>query len=445
MSDLAIYADRLGKQYCIGPRLPYKTLRDVVTDAVARPLRRLVRSGRSPASGRGPRLNREHVWALRDVSFDVKRGEAVGIIGRNGSGKSTLLKILSQITEPTQGYAEIHGRVGSLLEVGSGFHPELSGRENIYLNGIILGMKKAEIARKFDEIVAFAEVEKFIDTPVKHYSSGMYMRLAFAVAAHLEPEILFVDEVLAVGDAAFQKKCLGRMGDVAKEGRTVLFVSHNMTAVESLCNRAIWLDSGEIVDSGLSSQVIANYLQTSFSPLTEQSWDDIATAPGNDKVRLHRVYARPLGGSLSDPITIRTPFVIEFEYWNLQPGAYLNLSLHLYNEQGVLVFNTAPVHEPIWNGRPFPVGFFRSVCHVPGDLLNDGLHRVELLVVQDQGVVIYQHDDVLVLDVRDSLEMRDAWHGRWGGVVRPNLTWTTERIEADEAPVVAGAAVAEQG
>ena len=256
MSDIAIHVENLSKRYRIGQREPYKALRDVLPQFITAPFRRLRRNPQSEIR------NPQFIWALKDVSFEVKRGEVVGIIGRNGAGKTTLLKVLSRITEPTEGYAEIHGRVGSLLEVGTGFHPELTGRENIYLNGAILGMKKREIDRKFDEIVAFAEIEKFIDTPVKFYSSGMYVRLAFAVAAHLEPEILLVDEVLAVGDAAFQKKCLGKMGDVAKEGRTVLFVSHNMRAITDLCQRCLWLNEGEIVHEGAPQQVVLAYLSS---------------------------------------------------------------------------------------------------------------------------------------------------------------------------------------
>ena len=264
MSDVAIRVEGLSKRYRIGERQRYKALRDTLTDALYAPFRRLSGLLNPHSALRTPHSNNT-IWAFRDLSFDVKQGEVVGIIGRNGAGKSTLLKILSRITEPTEGYAEIHGRVGSLLEVGTGFHPELTGRENIYLNGAILGMKKAEIDRRFDEIVAFAEVEKFIDTSVKYYSSGMYLRLAFSVAAHLEPEILLVDEVLAVGDAAFQKKCLGKMGDVAKEGRTVLFVSHNMATILSLCERAMMLDSGMLVRQGSAREVVQHYLQSVIS------------------------------------------------------------------------------------------------------------------------------------------------------------------------------------
>lgn len=252
-----IRVDNLSKRYRLGARqAPYGTLRDTLAGAVRAPLRRLRQGGRTAT---------ETLWALKDVNFEVQPGEVVGIIGRNGAGKSTLLKVLSRITEPTAGRVELYGRVGSLLEVGTGFHPELTGRENIYLNGAILGMRRAEIARKFDEIVAFAEIERFLDTPVKHYSSGMYMRLAFAVAANLEPEILIVDEVLAVGDAAFQKKCLGKMGSVAREGRTVLFVSHNTGAVASLCGRCLLLDKGTVMRDGGVTEVTALYQESLYA------------------------------------------------------------------------------------------------------------------------------------------------------------------------------------
>jgi len=263
MGEIAIRVEGIGKKYhlAVGQRTRYRTIRETLVGSLQAPFRRaaglLTRSARN-----GGRPEASAFWALKDVSFEVRRGEVVGVIGRNGAGKSTLLKILSRITEPTEGRAEIHGRVGSLLEVGTGFHPELTGRENIYLNGAILGMRRAEIERKFDEIVDFAEIEQFLDTPVKHYSSGMYVRLAFAVAAHLEPEILLVDEVLAVGDAAFQRKCLGKMGSVAREGRTILFVSHNMGAVENLCTSGLWLDGGRIVARGNVGETIQAYLRS---------------------------------------------------------------------------------------------------------------------------------------------------------------------------------------
>ena len=262
MSDLAIRCEKLGKRYRIGERHGYLALRDVLAQTAKAPLRIFRGSAPKPSSnGTG------HIWALKDASFEVREGEVVGLIGRNGAGKSTLLKILARVTKPTEGFARIHGRLGSLLEVGTGFHPELTGRENVYLNGAILGMTRGEIRRKFDEIVAFAEVEKFLDTPVKRYSSGMHVRLAFAVAAHLEPEILIVDEVLAVGDMAFQRKCMGRMKEVGRGGTTVLFVSHNMPAVETLCDRGILMEHGEVALDGGVPEVIAEYLRKVMAPL----------------------------------------------------------------------------------------------------------------------------------------------------------------------------------
>jgi len=257
------------------------------------------------------------------------------------------------------------------------------------------------------------------------------MRLAFAVAAHLEPEILIIDEVLAVGDAAFQKKCLAKMGEVAKAGRTVLFVSHNMMAVQSLCDQVIWLEGGQIAQIGAPEQVVACYLQTSFSSVTEQVWDERSTAPGNDKVRLRRACVRPIGGSPDDPITTRTPFVIEFEYWNLQPGAHLNLRFQLHNKDWVMVFDTAPAYELLWQERPLPVGLFRDTCHIPGDLLNNGTYSVKVFVIKDQRTRIYTHGEILVFDVHDTVEMRGHWYGQWQGVIRPALEWNTELIEAD--------------
>ena len=353
MSNIAIQIDNLSKKYMIDHQKQggYKTLRDQLVNSSSS-IKNLLLHGR-----RTQNPHREEFWALKNVSFEIKQGDRVGIIGRNGAGKSTLLKILSRITEPTQGRVAIKGRVASLLEVGTGFHPELTGRENIYLNGAILGMSRTEIRKKFDEIVAFAEVEKFLDTPVKRYSSGMYVRLAFAVAAHLEPEILIVDEVLAVGDAQFQKKCLGKIQDVSiNEGRTVLFVSHNMAAVQNLCDRVIWMNKGQVIEEGGSAKVVSTYLQTSFSTLTEQVWQELETAPGNNKVRLRRACVQPVDGSSSEPITVKTPFIIDFEYCILQADACLNLSLHIYNEEGNIVFNAGPINETRWQGKPFPPG-----------------------------------------------------------------------------------------
>jgi len=422
MRDIVIQVENLGKRYRIGGHNDaYGTLRDALASAVQTPVRILRKDGRNSS---------QEIWALQDVSFEVSRGEVLGIIGRNGAGKSTLLKVLSRVTHPTTGRAKIHGRVGSLLEVGTGFHPELTGRENIYLNGAILGMKKNEIQRKFDEIVEFAELQKFLDTPVKRYSSGMYMRLAFSVAAHLEPEILVVDEVLAVGDAAFQKKCLGQMGKEAKKGRTVLFVSHNMVALQSLCNRVIWLHKGQVMDEGQPAPVISKYLRAFVSGLTEQAWNDPATAPGNDKVRIYHVCVRPEGGKPSDPITMRTQIIMEFEFWNFMQDAYLEPNFQLITEQGIVAFASSPTDKDGWHRRPSPIGLFRCKCYIPGDLLIAGQYRVILSIIKDSHYVIYQQEDILAFDVQDAPDLREAWYGEMVGVVRPLLKWTTELVES---------------
>jgi lipopolysaccharide transport system ATP-binding protein len=354
----------------------------------------------------------------------------LGIVGRNGAGKSTLLKVLSRITQPTTGRAELFGRVASLLEVGTGFHPELSGRENIYLNGAVLGMKRVEIDRKFDQIVEFSELEKFLDTPVKRYSSGMYMRLAFAVASHLEPEILIIDEVLAVGDAQFQKKCLGKMSNVATQGRTVLFVSHNMIAVQSLCQRAIWLDHGRVVNEGPASAVVADYLTSGTASQLDEVWDDIETAPGNDIVRLHRIRVRAEDGS-SDALTNKTPFVIEIEYWNRQPGARLHLALHLYTAQDIIAFTTGNGHDVAGTDAYTAAGLFRCTCRIPADLLNTGRHRFVVFVVRDSNSVIYRHESGVSFEVLDLQAREVSFYGREPGVVQPVLPWTTELVDKD--------------
>ena len=358
------------------------------------------------------------------------RGEVVGIIGRNGAGKSTLLKVLSHITEPTSGFAEIRGRVGSLLEVGTGFHHELTGRENIYLNGAILGMKRHEIERKFDEIVAFAGVEKFIETPVKHYSSGMYLRLAFAVAAHLDPEILLVDEVLAVGDTVFQRKCLNKMEDVGKEGRTVLFVSHNIPAVVRLCQRVIMLDEGRIIRDGPAQQVVSYYLKSGLGTRAVCEWPDLTTAPGNDVVRLCAVRVRTKDGRITDTVDIRQPVGIELEYEVLKPGYVLLPHFTLHNEEGVHVFPSLDL-DPVWRGRPRPPGRYLSTGWIPGNLLAEGMMFVGPAmgsVVEPRIPTIYKRD-VVSFQVVDSLEgdsARGDATGRLPGVVRPLLEWTTQ-------------------
>jgi lipopolysaccharide transport system ATP-binding protein len=419
MSDVAICVEGLGKQYRIGVaqggRYRYRTIRETLVDAAKGPFRR---AGRIIRGQSAAELD-DTIWALKDVSFEVQRGEVVGIIGRNGAGKSTLLKVLSRITEPTEGEAWIHGRVGSLLEVGTGFHPELTGRENVYLNGAILGMKRAEIARKFDEIVDFAELEKFIDTPVKHYSSGMYVRLAFSVAAYLEPEMLLVDEVLAVGDAAFQKKCLGKMGAVAREGRTVLFVSHNMNAVRRLCGRVIWLREGAVETDGPVSSVTREYLTdvVAGAPGPRVCWSEQAVAPGNEHVRLRLVSIKADGGEGS-LITVDTPIRFEFEFWNNVEGAILNLSVHVSTVDNIRVFAVAS--ESVARSKGLIWGSFR----LPSHFLNEGDFAVSLHIVRAHSQVLASFMDVVSFSVIDS-GRESTWHGKWPGVVRPRLQFTT--------------------
>jgi len=425
MSDIAIRVENLSKLYHIGElHQRHDTLRDALTDSMAR-ITRIARKNNSNNS----RQKEDAIWALKDVSFEVKRGEVVGIIGRNGAGKSTLLKILTRITEPTSGRAVLHGRVGSLLEVGTGFHPELTGRENIYLSGALLGMHKQEIERRFDEIVDFSGVEKFIDTPVKRYSSGMYVRLGFAVAAHLDPEILLVDEVLAVGDAQFQKKCLGKMGDVAKEGRTVLFVSHNMVAVQSLCGRAFLLDEGEISARGGVKTVVATYLQSGLieGTVTERIWEDIDSAPGNETVRLRRIAVRPENGKPGDAITMQTPIRVEVEYWNLLPGEHLHTTLHVNNDHGIIAFTASDGFEPDPNLHLHPpMGLFLTVCHIPRNLLNSGYHYITLLFVRNVRSTRFNFENVVGFEVIDSHERTFTWYGKEPGVVQPYLQWETK-------------------
>lgn len=378
-------------------------------------------------------------WALRDINFEVKRGEALGIIGKNGAGKSTLLKILSRITAPTQGSVKIKGRVASLLEVGTGFHPDLTGRENIFLNGAILGMSKAEIRKKFDEIVDFSGVEEFIDTPVKRYSSGMYVRLAFGVAAHLDPEILILDEVLAVGDAEFQKKCLGKMDEVAKGGRTILFVSHNMGAIANLCSRVLLCSHGSKVKDGDPQEVISSYVKSLECQTGSIEWNDPKRAPGNENVRLKSVHVTTRSRTTGD-VNIDEDVDVCLEFWNFKPGLRLHSSIHLLNSLGVEVFATSnfPSATPTpdeWFGRPYPVGVFRSVCTIPANFLNEGIYSIRAALCSDVSCIELLTNEIVSFTVHESGAMRKEYVGQWIGVVRPKLAWRTERLsDANEIP-----------
>lgn len=403
-----IRVENLSKQYAIGSKQePYATLRESLVNAARLPLN--VIKGRSKGNGNSS------FWALKDVSFEVKPGEVVGIIGRNGAGKSTLLKILSRITEPTAGRIELYGRVGSLLEVGTGFHPELTGRENIFLNGAILGMRREEIAKKFDEIVDFAEIEDFLDTPVKRYSSGMYTRLAFAVAANLESEILIVDEVLAVGDAQFQKKCLGKMKSVSQnEGRTVLFVSHNMTAVQNLCAKAMFLQKGEVAQIGEVQTVVNNYLAKGVAGDLKQEWRDAESAPGNEFVKIKRVEVVPEYKENQNAIDVRVPLNVFIEFLNLQPNQLINVSIHLYNEKSECVMAVASSAVHLEKGAAC------ANLKIPGNFLNDGSYYLSIIIVKDGATPIYILEEAVSFNV-DDYRVNTSWYGKWTGVVRPTF------------------------
>lgn len=428
-----ITVEDLGKCYRLGATQPqYGSLRDTLANAVRAPLR----------NWRHSQQSRPVLWALEHVSFEIEPGEIVGIIGRNGAGKSTLLKLLSRITEPTVGKIELYGRIGSLLEVGTGFHPELTGRENIYLNGAILGMARSEITRKFDEIVAFAEVEKFIDTPVKHFSSGMYMRLAFAVAAHLEPEILLVDEVLAVGDGRFQRKCLDKMQDVGQRGRTVLFVSHSMSAITRLCPRTILLDGGHVIDDGPSSKVVSSYLSSGLGTTAVRAWPDLSSAPGDNIVRLCAVRVCTEDGEFKDALDIRKPIGIEMEYEVFESGHVLAPNYHFYNEEGIYSFVVRET-DPTWTGRPRPVGRYVSTAWIPGNLLSEGTLFVGAAIsTMDPVVVHFFERDAVAFQIIDSMDgnsARGEYAGPMPGVVRPLLEWSTRMISESDQPVTAQA------
>ena len=411
-----IKAERVGKQYRLGAdTAAYSTAREAVMDILKAPLRSLRRNGSVPT-----------IWALQDVTFEVQPGEIVGIIGRNGAGKSTLLKVLSRITEPTTGRVELYGRVASLLEVGTGFHPELTGRENIFLNGSILGMARKEIESKFDEIVAFAEIEKFIDTPVKRYSSGMYVRLAFAVAAHLQPEILLVDEVLAVGDMSFQKKCLGKMEEVATQGRTVLFVSHNMGSIGRLCRSGLLLDQGRVVFSGDITQTIGRYTQSSTSSNAEVSY-----VRDQDKI-LQMLAAKLLdhSGKTATELDRNHPFSVSVDYQvrSRIEGAHLGVMLDRIDGTPVCyATDIDTAHEGIRDRKP---GTYRAVVTFPGAILNAGVYQIRLGLARFGGDVYdYREPFVFHLEDRGTFAALGAQGQQRPGILTLPLEWQTTEIE----------------
>jgi lipopolysaccharide transport system ATP-binding protein len=422
MSQYAVRVTGVGKRYQIGgSRESYRTLRDTLVSAAVGPFARL----------RNPGAYTAHIdtfWALRDVTFDMRSGEVLGIIGRNGAGKSTFLKVLSRITEPTEGRIELWGKVGALLEVGSGFHPELTGRDNIWLNGAILGMRRAQIQRRFDAIVEFAEITRFLDTPVKRYSSGMYVRLAFAVAAHLDPDILVVDEVLAVGDAEFQRKCLKKMGEASRGGRTVLFVSHNMAAVRALCSRAIVLEEGALTFDGTPMEAVSHYLGGSRTNTAQRVWDDPRRAPGGAEARCRGVAVRNAGGQITTNIDVQEPFTVDVDFEIMGDGEKAGVTLLLFNDQGTILFSSINNRDLDWHGRALSKGTYRSTCRVPRDLLNGGDHSVSVLLWTDGYRVLAREDEVVRFHVHDSGGARGDYMGGMEGAVRPALEWQTEVV-----------------
>jgi len=419
-NNIVVNVDNIGKQYKIFSEASrYTTLRDKISDVIKNPIRTLLNP-----------TGTESFWALRNISFDVEQGQVLGIIGKNGAGKSTLLKILSRVVEPTEGRAEIRGRVGSLLEVGTGFHPELSGRENIYLNGAILGMKRAEIDRKFDEIVAFSEIEQFLDTPVKRYSSGMYMRLAFSVAAHLEPEILVVDEVLAVGDAEFQKKCLGKMSDVAGAGRTVLFVSHNMSAVLRLTTECVILQKGQLVKRAKTQEAVDYYLSHDYEQGGERNWKASEVPAEAAPFKPVALRLRNSQGVLTDSLRSTEPITVEFEYELDSPIVGLRVGIYLSTMRGEFIFTSFDTDEPERYSRfsDRKAGRYVSKCTIPGDLLSEGRFVIGVNASSYRVKRYFQEESAVIFTINTSGAPGMQWPEQRQGVIRPRLNWTIEEV-----------------
>ncbi|WP_375416287.1 polysaccharide ABC transporter ATP-binding protein [uncultured Hymenobacter sp.] len=421
MSDVVIQVEQLSKVYRLGTIGTGFLLQDLQrwwTTTVRRQQDPFFQLPDNPQQASSQAL-----WALRNINFEVRQGEVWGIIGNNGAGKSTLLKIISRIIRPSRGVVRGRGKVSSLLEVGTGFHPELSGRENIFLSGYILGMSKAEIRAKFDEIVAFSGVEAFLDTPVKRYSSGMYVRLAFAVAAHLEPDILIIDEVLAVGDADFQKKCLGKMREVARnEGRTILFVSHNLPAVKNLCDHGLWLQQGQVQASGDIAHVVNRYLVGAQHVQARQSWAQPAEAPGNDLIRFRQVELIPHLAQPEAPLDIRTPLTVKFQFWNFTDNILISTHLTLFSYDGECVFDVASVATVCQKG------VVSGECTIPGNFLNDGAYYITLYVLKDTTTNLFDFEQCLSFEL-DDYRTGTQWYGKWWGAVRPQLPFQLTQTE----------------
>lgn len=437
INNPAITVENLGKRYRIGTREEsHDNLVSSLVSYIKKPLKNFAKNralykfeSQEPRAFVKGRFDSGILWALKGISFEVEPGETLGIVGRNGAGKSTLLKILSRVTDPTEGSVTIRGRVSSLLEVGTGFHPELTGRENIFLNGSILGMKKPEIEQKFDEIVDFSGIEKFLDTPVKRYSSGMTVRLAFSVAAHLEPDVLIVDEVLAVGDAEFQKKCLNKMKKVNQGGRTVLFVSHNLAAITRLCTRAIIIENGRKIADGPSAAVISKYINQESENSTVRAWRDPSTAPTGTHARVLLVRLCDENGDTIPEVDIREKFGIEITWEVLEEGLTLEHHLSLCNAENQVLFISLDLDE-VWRGKKRQKGKYVSTAWVPGNLLAEGMLYLHLILMARENLrQQYSVESAIGFRVVDSFEgdsARGDYGGDYYGVVRPLLEWTTD-------------------
>ncbi len=432
MSDLALRVEGLSKSFRLGHRSSLhrfsKRLETLVSRITGQPLP----STKSEAAVESSHNRDDTFWALKDVTFEVNQGEVIGLVGPNGAGKSTLLKLLSRIMYPTHGRMEIRGRVRSILEVGTGFHHDLTGRENIFLNGAILGMSRSEIQQKFDEIVAFSEVDRFLDTAVKYYSSGMYVRLAFAVAAHLEPDILIVDEVLAVGDSSFQQKCIGKMGESSRQGKTVLIVSHRLPVTITLCHRAVLLEGGQVTAIGSAIDVVRQYMTNVRSASGEVVWNSMDTAPGNESVRLNRISIIQEGieGPTAD-IEIAKEIRVQIKYWALIPGKQFYVALSLKDANGTFVLASSNVKtisstdDPTF-GIPQSAGPYEASCTIPGNFLNEGRYVISVIIGEIPGKTIILEDSILTFDVHDTGAMHEEFIGNWAGpVIRPRLPWNT--------------------
>ncbi|MCJ8166328.1 ABC transporter ATP-binding protein [Pontibacter sp. E15-1] len=428
MSNTVIRVENLSKQYRLG---------ELGTGTISHDLNRWwnkVRGKEDPylkigeVNDRTTKATSEYAWALQDINFEVKQGEVLGIIGKNGAGKSTLLKLLSRVTAPTTGTIKAKGRIASLLEVGTGFHEELTGRENVFLNGAIMGMSKAEIRSKFDEIVAFSGTERYIDTPVKRYSSGMRVRLAFAVAAHLEPEILIVDEVLAVGDAEFQKKAIGKMQDVSRgDGRTVLFVSHNMAAVQALCTNGLILKNGTVDNFGEINKMINHYIDDNGNvDKTFKEWQQ-GSGPGNSQIELTSVSIVDENFQRKEQFYLDEKIFISIKFRINEPGLKINFSLSLYGKGEEYILSSPSINDPLYR-VPLDRGIYEAICIIPSSLFNEGTFYLSILLVNNQNRIITQLDKILSITYIDDGKNRGNYFGHWSGLIRPNLCWNTKKI-----------------